>query len=129
MDVVNLRTLSKKSVLGFGKYASATIQQIIDLQHTNYLRWIYYNFEGISFNDEVLKEIYISDSDKINKPGKNSELHEQITKRLYYNLSFDKRVKMNSHLKKKSKKRSYSLSKQFDYLSSKKYLQSKNHGH
>ena len=69
-----LRKLSFKSKMGFGKYADLTVQEIINMQRTSYLRAIYYNLEGISFLDEVLEKLRIIGPDHdytIPKPGKN----------------------------------------------------------
>lgn len=81
MDVPILRTLTWKSILGFGKYKELSIQQIFDLGHTAYLRYIYFNVEGISFNEEILTKIYVISKyydDRIIKPGTNPELGKKI---------------------------------------------------
>ena len=65
MDVPLLRTLSFKSKLGFGKYADMTVYEIINLDKSDYLRWIYYNVNGISFNNEVLFKIRIFYREKV----------------------------------------------------------------
>lgn len=60
-----------------------TIQQILDFKHTQYLRWVYFNFEGIDFNDEVkLKVGLITKSNdwSIKKPGIDSDAEERLNK-------------------------------------------------
>jgi len=91
MDTIRLRTLSWKSFLGFGKYKELSVQQIYDLGHTAYLRYIYYNMEGISFNEEILKAIHVINSkfdNRISKPGIDVELGIKID-----HLMFDLRCK------------------------------------
>lgn len=81
MDVPILRTLAWKSILGFGKYKELSIQQIFDLGHTAYLRYIYFNVEGLSFSEEILKKIHVINElydNKIAKPGTNPELGKKI---------------------------------------------------
>lgn len=73
-----LRKLTRKSVLGFGKYAESTVQHVIDTYHTRLLRWYYYNSSNITFTDDILEEIGITDEFKINKPGKDPELGEKL---------------------------------------------------
>ena len=81
MDTTLLRTLTWKSTLGFGKYKDLKIQEIVKVGHTQYLRWVYYCMEGISFIDDILIEIGIIDhqyDNRIEKPGTNHELHEKL---------------------------------------------------
>ena len=73
-QVTLLRKLTEKSVFGFGKYNGLTIRQVLDLNHPQYLRWIYFNINEISFVDEILGEIKISENYRIKKPGANKEL-------------------------------------------------------
>ena len=82
MDTIRLRTMTWKSILGFGKYADLSIKQIYDLGHTHYLRWVYYGMDGLSFTDEVLSNIGVIKEfcdNRIKKPGTNIELHNEIT--------------------------------------------------
>jgi len=69
--IVSLRTLTRKSLLWFGKYQGLSIQQIIDLRNQTYLRWLYYNYEGITFIEDILKQITIEGEREIQKPGKH----------------------------------------------------------
>lgn len=76
MDVPLLRTLTWKSTLGFGKYKELRIQEIFDLRHTAYLRYIYYNISGINFIEDILIEIGVITTygdDRIEKPGIDPE--------------------------------------------------------
>lgn len=95
-----LRKLSFKSKIGFGKYTDLTVQEIIDMERSSYLRAIYYNMEGISFTDDVLKKLRII-TDKydytIPKPGKNPEYGEEVFNKLFNSLNF----KIKSHLGKR----------------------------
>jgi hypothetical protein len=83
MDVILLRKLAWKSTIWFGKYEGSSIQQIYDLQHTQYLRYIYFNYEGISFIDEILIILGIKSekySYEIKKPGVDKEKGEELTR-------------------------------------------------
>jgi hypothetical protein len=92
MDVAILRTLAWKSILGFGKYKFLSVQQIFDLGHTAYLRYIYYNVEGISFNTEILTKIHVINNNydnRIEKPGTNPELCKKMN-HIMFNLMCDR---------------------------------------
>lgn len=78
MDAVTLRKLSRKSVLWFGKHKDRTVQQVIDLKNFRALRWYYFNLSGVSFLDDVLDEIGITEEYRIEKPGKDPEKGEML---------------------------------------------------
>jgi hypothetical protein len=80
-----LRKLTKKSIINFGKYKGQTVEEILRLGKRSYLRYLYYNLEGITFIDEILDEIAIYEDRRIPKPGKNPEYGTEIE-----NLIFDK---------------------------------------
>jgi hypothetical protein len=67
-----LRTLSLKSVLGFGRFDTKdlTVQQMIDSGQRKQLVKMYFGLSMISFTDEVLNMLHIKHEDRIPKPGK-----------------------------------------------------------
>lgn len=111
-DTILLRKMSYKSVVGFGKYKELTVQEIINLGHTAYLRYLYYNIEGISFVDDVLKDIGVY-SDKydyrIEKPGKNPELGDELFNIKINNMSFNNKSHFNkvNNIRKNVKNRDF----------------------
>ena len=86
MDITLLRILTEKSIMKFGKYAESSVQQIIDSKNIHYLRYIYYNIEGISFSIDVLNKINIYPKFRIDKPGKNPDLFDEYCKYLELNI-------------------------------------------
>ena len=93
---VLLRTLTNKSIMWFGKHEGLRIQQIIDLQHQTYLRWVYYNCKGVSFNADVLDAIRIAEDKRIPKPGCCPELHNEVCQENMKKMGF----KAKSHMRK-----------------------------
>ena len=75
---VLLRKLTRKSTLNFGQYAQLTVQQVLDLKHTRILRWYYYNSSNITFTDDILDELHITEERRIEKPGKNPEFGQTL---------------------------------------------------
>ena len=75
---VLLRKLTRKSCLQFGKYQDVNIQSILNLKRHRYLRWVYFNMSMITFFDDILDEINLPEDYRIDKPGKNPELHEKL---------------------------------------------------
>ena len=130
MDTIRLRTLTLKSVVGFGKYTDSTVGQVLGLNRTGYLRWIYYNMSGISFMPEVLEKIFIHPWDEIDKPGKDPEKCTKVASRMYAIASSKgNSMKMSSRLRKMRKIQEYRTSNSRKYLMGKELLQRKNQGH
>lgn len=127
-----LRKLSYKSKLNFGKFNNLTVQEILNLNRKSYLRFIYYNYEGISFIDDILRElkIYGDDyDDRISKPGKDPELGNELSDLRYQ--SFDDKIKKNLEKRQvgqsNNKMSQFTLRDKIGY--SKGNLQRRNHGH
>lgn len=80
-DTPLLRKLAPKSILSFGQYKGLAVQDVIKTGHPAYLRFLYYNIEGISFIDDILREIGVVGDYydyQIKKPGTNSELGKKV---------------------------------------------------
>lgn len=127
-----LRKLSFKSILGFGKYAEWSVQKIIDFRKKGYLRWVYYNIDGISFLDDVLKEIGIVGEDydyTIEKPGSDPELGEKVNQDKTDGI---KSSVIKNRIKKDLKMNNLQKQISFDKIDRRKYskssLQNRNHG-
>ena len=105
VGAVLLRTLTFKSVLWFGKYEGLRIQQIIDLQHQTYLRWLYYNIKGVSFVDEVLNRITITEDKRIPKPGVCPEMHIKVTNENKAKMSFKSKAHVNKLTRKRKQRK------------------------
>lgn len=103
-ESVLLRTLTKKSVLWFGKYNGLKVQQIMDLQNPGYLRWLYYNISGITFIDDVLEKLKINGKRKIQKPGIAPEMSDIVFHENTKNLHFF----LQNHIEKVSRTRAKS---------------------
>jgi hypothetical protein len=133
----SLRTLTKKSIMWFGKYNNLSIQQILDLKELGYLRFIYYNYSGISFNDEILTTIGVFEEYRIQKPGKNIELHKTIgdhRMKIFCANSINNGniipyVTAKNYVKRKKKAQYVGFKKTDSIRFSKSSLQRLNHGH
>ena len=75
-----LRTLALKSVLGFGYFdlKNLTVQQLIDSNQRRTLVSSYFGLGMISFNEEVLNILGITDNYRIAKPGKILDYKERV---------------------------------------------------
>jgi len=106
INAVLLRTLSRKSVLWFGKFEGLSVQQIIDMKRGQYLRWLYYNCQGVSFLNDVLEEIRINEYWRIKKPGIRPKKHDQLCQENRKKMSFkskshvDRVMRIRKHVKK-----------------------------
>lgn len=126
--VTLLRTLTRKSLLKYGKYSDYRVGDVLSLGNIRYLRWFYYTFDKINFTDEILDELKITEEWRIEKPGsdpnKNKELNELMNER----MGGMQKLKMDSRSKKK-----FRINGEKKYRKntsvSKSYLTRKNHGH
>ena len=76
-NVTTLRVLTKKSKLGFGRYHDWTVADML-IRKPSYIAWAYYCVPGISFCEEILKELHIED--RIEKPGKDEAAFREYQK-------------------------------------------------
>lgn len=73
MSRLLLRTLTRKSVIGFGQYSDLTVQNLIDMLRHKELLQIYYNFRNIDFNEDLIQELKIDKVYRIDKKAKSEE--------------------------------------------------------
>lgn len=143
MDTLNLRTMARKSVFNGGKHEGRSVQQLLDLQHTRYLRWVYFNLSKISFLPDILDEIGITEEWRIEKPGKDPEKgraldeykdknHNNFLKR-QSETDPQRAIREDAHFKATLRRESRRSSRQFfkedARFFSKGAMQSRNHGH
>ena len=120
-----LRTLAKRSLLKFGKYSDMMVGNVI-LSESYYLVWVYYNCSMISFNEEILLELRITEDLRIKKPGFDSnKIYEWRDKNLSENERLILYAKKVSNTKRRLRSDSYFDGKHFNKYA----LRNKNHGH
>ena len=89
----------------FGKYNGLKVQQIIDLHEKDYIRYLYYNFSGITFTEEVLNEISITEERVIVKPGIAPDMHQRVfdenrkSMHLFTRMSNDKKIDTHAKIR------------------------------
>ena len=124
-----LRTLTVKSTMGFGIYKELKVGEVINLNKKQYLRWCYYNLSNITFTEDILIQLGITEEYRIEKPGKNVE-HGVLLDELIFSMYSDK---AQDAIKKSREKRGSAKRKKdklFDKIRfSKGNLQRLNHGH
>lgn len=132
---IRLRTLTKKSKLWFGKYDGITVGKLLEIGKKPYLRKLYFLFSGLSFTDDILKEINIISYDekhdlRIEKPGTSEENLKRINGLMFSKLCFKIHPAYAVRLERRKHKYNYRniLGREKLYFS-KKSLQSRNHGH
>jgi hypothetical protein len=81
--IPSLRTLTRKSKLGFGKYQDYTVQELIDLGQSKILIPAYYKLSSINFIPDILEEIGIVGDWVIEKPGTNEKKYLDFMNEFY----------------------------------------------
>ncbi len=76
---VNMRKLARKSRLGFGyqDIKNITIQDILIMNKHKELIKIYFGLDKITFMDDILDELGITEDMRIEKPGKIRDYPER----------------------------------------------------
>lgn len=129
MSVVLLRKLTEKSTLKFGKYADLTVLYLLEHQKKNYLRWVYFNSSNITFTDEILDKLNITQEFRFDKPNKNEDLFKKFSDFIDSFRTEKSREISDKKVLKKNKAilvRNQKFDKTFFSKSS---LQKRNHGH
>lgn len=124
-EVTYLRTMTRKSLMKFGKYAELTVDQLIQQDKRHYLRWLYYNAAQITFTPDVLELIHIEEM-QIDKPGKDERTGEAVREYLSHFVPMNARKHFVWKDKKIAKSNLASISHSTKNMKS--YLQGKNHG-
>jgi hypothetical protein len=108
---ITLRTLTEKSVLGFGYESTRDlrIRDIITLGKSSQLIRAYYGLGKITFTDELLDELLITKDLRIDKPGKLplKERNEAVSKVMdvkYRDISENQRMGMAAKKKARIKR-------------------------
>lgn len=128
MDIIRLRVLTRKSKIGWGKYANNTVGELIESKQFNELLWLYYHIQWLTYTDELLDELKIFKEFRIEKPGVNHEMHQ---KRIVNFLNFvteGKGALIMYNRKRKKAKFNLKMMEDKEVLSKQK-LQAYNHGH
>lgn len=73
--IIRLRTLTRKSIIGFGNFKDLTVGNLLDTRQHKALVRMYYNLSNITFVPEILDEIMINPDIRIDKPGKSSQMY------------------------------------------------------
>ncbi len=113
--IPTLRTLTRKSKLGFGKYKDLTVQKILDMRMPLVLISPYYKLTSINYMEDILIELRITDDYRIKKPSKDLDMYYR-----FLNENGFKRITRGKG-PDKLKKRTRPFTKS--------QLQSKNQGH
>lgn len=99
----HLRKLTKKSKLNFGKWEQLTVENLINNNHTQYLRWVYFNMSNIDFMDDVMEAIGIPAIIRIKKPGTNKELGKSVDKEIQKVFGYKKEIDFETDLNRHKK--------------------------
>lgn len=124
-----LRTLTVKSTMGFGIHKELKVGEVINLNKKQYLRWCYYNLSNITFTEDILIQLGITEEYRIEKPGKNVE-HGVLLDELIFSMYSDKAQEAIGKATEKRRSAKRKKNKLFDKIRfSKGNLQRLNHGH
>ena len=138
MSIVLLRTLTGKSIIGFGQYRDLTIQNLIDTAQHKELLHMYYFLRNIDYNEDIIKQLKIDQVYRIDKKNSKDEVrfkkeyYKYINKCLY--LIISEQIENNSknnivrmiNVRRVKGDRKKNIEHRTNVLTSKGYLKYKN---
>lgn len=119
--IMKFRKLTEKSIIGFGRYKDTTVARILTSGKFTDLIMMYFRTSHITFFENILDELKITNEWRIEKPGTNKDLGDEFMAVVYPEELEKWRVKYHQksiNLLKSSKHASFN----------KKVLQMKNQG-
>lgn len=133
-DRVLMRTMTRKSILGFGakEYRELSIGMLIDTGRAWQLIQSYFNLDKINFTDELLNELGITKDIRLKKPSKCDSYDEgkRMTKialaNRKSNMSEKEILYLSAYAKRAFKLKTDNIRKGIRYSNSKGVLQNKN---
>jgi hypothetical protein len=72
MSVLLMRTVTRKSIIGFGDYKDLSFGNLIDMQKYSEVLGIYYHFRNIDFCQELKDELFITKAREVDKKDKEN---------------------------------------------------------
>ena len=84
--IPTLRTLTRKSKLGFGKWKDYTVQELLDLRKPLVLISPYYKLTSINYIEDILIELNITQEYRIEKPSSNKDEYYRFLNENGYQL-------------------------------------------
>lgn len=123
-----LRTLTRKSIIGFGLYPDLSVMELMILNKME-LAKMYYGLGKITFTDDILEDVGITDKFKIDKPSKGREFDLLKEFKNYYYDTLTEKQKLGAWSRANSIKKHTSRIKinNIDKLNSGIKLMNKNH--
>lgn len=126
--VAKYRGCTRKSVLGFGVAADLPVGDILKVD-PDYIAWVYYNIEKVTFSQDILDELQITE--KINKPGTDKKAFYRWKDAKYAHLTEEE--KEHGSFARYRNQRNVALARlsraKRETTFSKAALQANNHGH
>lgn len=98
MNTITLRKLTGKSTLNFGKYKDSTVDTLIGMKKNKNLVSIYFKLSKITFIDNILDQLGITEEYRIEKPGTNKTLFRKFAEE-----NFGEKMKVNKKLERMRK--------------------------
>lgn len=89
MSTILLRTMTAKSMIGFGAYTDLTIQNLLDTYRYKELLEIYYNFRNIDYCQELKETLCIVGDRVIDKKLPNPDRFFKDAKKMIFGAMRD----------------------------------------
>jgi len=101
---MKFRKMTRKSVIGFGKAFDRTVEDLIRIGKKRELCDIYFKCSHITFFDDILDEIGITEEWRIQKPGTNRERYVEFLTSINPNFTEEGQANASKYISIKARK-------------------------
>lgn len=123
---MKFRKLTRLSRIGFGSYKERTVGNMIDAGRVIDLIQMYFNLSHITFFDDILDDLKITQEWRIAKPGNDRDLGRKFNWAVYPD---EMNKRMENGKKREYKQSQITLQQIAIKREDKAYHMRKNHGH
>jgi hypothetical protein len=101
---MKFRIMTEKSIVGFGRYTNNRIEQLIGNERLLDVVMMYFGLSHISFREDVLEKLKITEEWRIEKPGINKDLGYKFISETYPELCEKREVRNASRIYRNAKR-------------------------
>lgn len=91
--ITRLRVMTRKSIIGFGRYPDYRIDDFFKMYKTWDLVSMYYKLSAVSFSDDVLNDLMITEERRIEKPGISPDAYREHAEAILLDMKAEQNEK------------------------------------
>lgn len=122
---MKFRIMTEKSLVGFGRFSDMTVGRLLTTERIIDVIHMYFGLSHISFCDELLTKLKITEEWRIHKPGVHVEKGRKFCNEIYSDLLIQRQERNQRRISKRAKREIHGVINACKPSA----LMAKNHGH